>query len=335
MTYLERLKSNPIPWLLENDSSGVRPVTMRDLLDVPAEDAELRQATRDAHQNGPIARVLSHMEEPGFWVKPGPGYGPKYKSSVWSILLLAQLGSSVEEDPRVRTACNYILDQALAPGGQFAYNAAPGGTIDCLQGNLCWSLLQLGCEDPRLELAFEWMARSVTGEGVAPSTDKKNPNRYYAYKCGPVFACGANGKMPCAWGAAKVMLAFCKLPRNRRTPLIQDAIQTGVDFFFGVDPASADYPTTTGHPSRNWWKFGFPVFYITDLLQIVESLVFLGYGGDPRLKPSLDLILAKQDEQGRWPLEYEYTGKTWGSYGKINEPNKWVTLRVLRMLKAL
>ena len=45
---------------------------------------------------------------------------------------------------------------------------APSGTIDCLQGNLCWALLELGCDDPRLDGAFDWMARTVTGEGMAP-----------------------------------------------------------------------------------------------------------------------------------------------------------------------
>ena len=56
--------------------------------------------------------------------------------------------------------------------------------------------------------AFEWMARTVTGEGIAPLTDKQAAVRYYAYKCGPGFACGVNNQRPCAWGAVKVMLAF-------------------------------------------------------------------------------------------------------------------------------
>ncbi len=74
------------------------------------------------------------------------------------------------------------------------------------------------------------MARSVTGEGVAPLSDKTAPVRYYAGKCGPNFACGANNKCSCAWGAVKVMLAFSKLPRARWTPLIDRAMQAGVDF---------------------------------------------------------------------------------------------------------
>src|SRR5690606_18891865 len=116
-------------------------------------------------------------------------------------------------DERIARACGYLLDQALNPGGQFSALAsgAPSGTADCLQGNLCTALLDLGYDDPRLEGAFEWMARSVTGEGVAPVQDSQAVVRYYAGKCGPRFACGSNNKLPCAWGAVKVMLAFGKL----------------------------------------------------------------------------------------------------------------------------
>ena len=59
----------------------------------------------------------------------------------------------------------------------------------------------------------------------------------------------------------------------------------------------------------------------------------LGYGADPRLANALELIRSKQDEQGRWALEYDYAGKTWVDFGSKNEPNPWVTLRALRVLK--
>jgi hypothetical protein len=208
--------------------------------------------------------------------------------------------------------------------------------VDCLQGNLCWALLELGCADPRLEPAFEWLARSVTGEGIAPASERQAELRYYAGKCGPGFACGANDRQPCAWGAAKVMLAFGRLPPERRTPLIRRAIQQGIDFFFSVDPATAGYPSGYApKPSGNWWKFGFPVFYITDLLQVVEAVARLGCGQDPRLASTLALVRQKQDVRGRWPLELSYAGKTWVDFGPKKEPNPWVTLRALRTLQAV
>jgi hypothetical protein len=132
------------------------------------------------------------------------------------------------------------------------------------------------------------------------------------------------------------MLAFSRMPEVWDSPVMQRAIRRYTDFFFSIDPATAGYPNGwSDKPSGNWWRFGFPVFYITDLLQIVEALVGLGYGSDPRLAGALALVRAKQDEQGRWPLEYDYTGKTWVEFGKKKQPNKWVTLRALRVLKAV
>jgi hypothetical protein len=248
--------------------------------------------------------------------------------------LLAQLGAYASEDERIMRGCAYLLEHSFSPGGQFTVYGTPSSTIDCLQGNLCWALLELGYDDPRLELAYEWMARTVTGEGMAPRSDKESERRYYAYKCGPLFACGPNYGQACAWGAAKVMLAFGKLPEAQRTNLIRDAIQQGVEFLFSTDPSKADWPTRLGDkPSRNWWKFGFPVFYITDLLQVVEALAILGYGNDPRLENALELIRQKQDDEGRWLLEYDYTGKTWVIFGEKKQPNKWVTERAMRVLK--
>jgi hypothetical protein len=334
MNWRNQLKNDPFDWLLEPENPGVRYLALRDLLDKPRDANELIEARHMAHTKGPIAAILDKMQPEGYWAKPGPGYTTKYRSTAWAVIMLAQLGASAGEDERIRRGCAYLLEQSLTPGGQFTIHGTPSSTIDCLQGNLCWALLEFGYDDPRLEMAFEWMARTVTGEGMAPKTDKESERRYYAYKCGPQFACGANGNLPCAWGAAKVMLAFGKLTEAKRTPVIKDAIQQGVDFLFSTDPAKADWPTRLGDkPSRNWWKFGFPVLYFTDLLQVVEALVALGYGHDPRLANALELIRQKQDDQGKWLLEYDYNGKTWVDFGEKKQPNKWVTLRAIRVLK--
>jgi hypothetical protein len=336
MSWQDQLRGDSVSWLLESDSPGVRYLALRDLMELSAKDAKLKSARKLAYKEGPIAEVLSHMEKAGYWVKAGPGYNPKYLSTVWSVILLAQLGASVHEDARIEKACKHLIDHALAEGGQFSTSGAPSGTADCLQGNLCWALMELGYEHPRLDSAFEWMARTVTGDGVAPQKDKDAPVRYFAGKCGPDFACGANNKLPCAWGGCKVMLALGQVPAEKRTPVIKKAIKQGVDFFLSIDPATGDYPSgITGKPSGNWWKFGFPVFYVTDILQIAEALSALGYGRDKRLANALKLIRDKQNEEGRWSLDYDYNGKTWVDFGEAKKPNKWVTLRALRVLKAI
>jgi len=117
---------------------------------------------------------------------------------------------------------------------------------------------------------------------------------------------------------------------------MQAAIDRGVAFLLGTDPALAEYPNGyNDRPSGNWWKFGFPVFYVTDLLQNIEAWVALGYGRDPRLAHALEVIREKQDAAGRWSLEYDYAGKIWTDFGPKMQPNPWVTLRALRVLKAV
>jgi hypothetical protein len=344
MAWQEQLKGNALPWLLEKGEPGVRYLALRDLVGLAQDDPDLKAARSAAHTQGPIAAILARMAPDGFWAEAGPGYLPKYRSTVWSLSLLAQLGAAAAEDGRIARACSYVLEHALTKNGQFSASGTPSGTCDCLQGNLCWALGELGCQDPRLEQAYAWMARSLTGEGVAPAEEKDAVLRYYGGKCGPDFACGANNRLPCAWGAAKVMLAFSRLPAEQRTPLIDSAIRRGIDFLFSVDPVSAAYPSGYSEkPSQNWWKFGFPVFYVTDLLQIAEALAGLGYGQDAPLPQDrraamadlLTLVRDKQDAQGRWALEYDYEGKTWVDFGPKKQPNKWVTLRALRVLKRM
>ena len=336
MKWQNQLKGDSLSWLLETNTPEVRYLALRDLSGCPVTDPNLLAARKAAHEKGPIAAILAEMDDAGYWVKPGPGYNPKYRSTIWAIIMLAQLGADAIEDKRVSKACAYLMEHAVTKEGQFTLTGAPSGTIDCLQGNLAWAMLELGHDDPRLEKAFEWMARSVTGEGLASSENRQSPVRFYAGKCGPIFACGANNKLPCAWGGAKVMLAFGKLSDKQHTPIIDRAIQAGIDFMFSVDPADASYPSGFNNkPSGNWWKFGFPIFYVTDLLQIVEALVALGYGNDARLSRALSMILEKQDQNGRWALEYDYTGKTWVNIGVRKQPNKWVTLRALRVIKAI
>ena len=336
MDFSNLISNETLDWLLDAADPGPRYLALREGLENPVFDTDLKTAREESYTKGQIGKILDEMQEPGYWVEPGAGYNPKYFSTVWSLILLAQLGASCQQDDRIQRACTYYLDESFTPVGILSSKGVPSGAADCLQGNMCWALTKLGCSDPRLETAYDWMARSVTGDGISPLGDKSAEVRYYAGKCGPLFACGANDRQSCAWGAVKVMHAFSVLPSSRRTPRIDAAIQAGMDFLLGIDPVTAEYP----HPyapktSSNWWKFGFPVFYVTDLLQLAEAIVALGAGIDPRMTNLINLIVEKRDPQGRWILDYDYKGKTVADFGEKKMPNKWVTLRALRVIKAV
>jgi len=334
MQWTAFLKDDTLTWLLEEENPGVRYLALRDLLELPENDAELTTTREKAHREGPIATILDAMKPEGYWVTPGAGYSCKYKSGVWSLIMLAQLGASVKMDERLQLACRYLVDHALAESGQFSVDGTPSGTIDCLQGNMLAALQDLGYQDDRLEMAIDWMARSVTGDGIAPRKDQQADRHYFLWNCGPAFACHYNNELSCAWGGIKVLQALGKIPTAMRTSQVESAIQTAVDFFLSIDPLTADYPTRSGtRPNPNWWKLSFPVFYVSDILQLLEAFVGVGYTDDPRLANAFSFILNKQDENGRWTLEHEY--KTWYKFGPLNKPNKWVTFRAVRVLKQI
>ncbi|MCW5851067.1 MAG: nitrogen fixation protein NifH [Anaerolineae bacterium] len=333
------LKADPLPWLLEPDPAnpGVRYFALTELLGCRLDDPEVVAARRAVMASGPVPAILAAQDPDGYWVKPGPGYAPKYQGTVWQLIFLAQFGAD-GADPRVRAACDYVLRHSRASVGGFTATGSPMGLIHCLQGNLCAALLDLGClGDPRLDEALDWLARSITGDGIAPAEDSTAPRRYYrSANSGPGFACAANNHLPCAWGAVKAMLALGKVPAALRSPAIHDALVQGADFLLDGDPARADYPTPYGTPpSGSWFKFGYPTAYVTDVLQNLEALTALGCGTDPRLAPALELMLRKQDAQGRWKMEYTYNGKTWVDVEKKGAPSKWVTLRALRVLQRV
>jgi hypothetical protein len=326
-----------LDWLMEKSDPGVRFFALRDLMGAPSNDPDVVAARRATVRSSPVKEILDAMEPEGFWVKPGPGYSPKYTGTMWQVIFLGQFGAD-PENKKVRLAGNYVLDHSRSERGGFSASATAGGLVQCLQGNLVASLLELGfAEDKRLKEAMTWLARSVTGEGIAPSSDKEADVRYLrSANSGPGFECSANRWLPCAWGAIPTMDALSRVPPRARTPSIRRAMEAGADFLLSRDPAVADYPMGwTTKPNGSWFKFGYPMGYVTDVLRNLEVLVRLGLGKDPRLANAREMLLAKRDAQGRWPLEYSYAGKSWFDLGQKKKSSKWVTLRALRVLKGM
>jgi hypothetical protein len=128
----------------------------------------------------------------------------------------------------------------------------------------------------------------------------------------PTTACPAGGG-PCA-------------PCGRST------LCPSVDFLLSYDVARAEYPYKE-RINSSWFKFGYPLGYVTDVLLNLEALAEAGCGDDPRLEEAVELTLSKQDEAGHWKLEYGYKSKMWADIEKKGRPSKWVTLRATRVLK--
>lgn len=336
--WLRMLKGNPLPWLLEDENPAVRHLALHQLLDQPEDAPEVREALAAAMQTDPIASILAAQQPEGFWVKPGPGYNPKYRGTVWQLIFLDQLGAD-GTDARVQAACEYVLSHSQSRTGGFASweggsrpvaPSPPSLAIHCLNGNLLRALIGFGrLEDERVQRSIDWQARSITGEGF---------NSYYrSGTSGPGFRCASNEQLPCAWGAIKGLLALARVTPERRAPHVERAIQQGAAFLLSCDPATVAYPAGWGNvsPSPFWFKLGFPLGYVADLLQNLSVLCELGFAKDARLEGAVAWLLGQQEPSGRWMNMFASNGKTWVDIEKQGQPSKWVTLRACSVLKAV
>jgi len=134
-------------------------------------------------------------------------------------------------------------------------------------------------------------------------------------------------------GVAKALKALAEVPVERRTPAVQQAIEAGVEFLLlhHVYKRSHKLP----QPAKAaWLEFGFPWMWNTDALELALILVRLGCR-DHRMQDVVDLIVSKQDDQGRWILEHSFNGRTLVSIEQEGQPSRWVTLNALRVLKGV
>lgn len=329
---LEEYKES-VDWLLELDEKfpSVRYLVLKDLLG--KREIELENERRRMLESGIIPEILQNQHPDGYWEGKEDIYRPKYRATTWQLILLVQMGAKAEH-PQIEKAGEFILNNALTPFGALSVTKTQSGCAHCLQGNWSAALIDLGFEnDNRLLHAVDWMARSVIGEGFSESQSGDFRYRRSGIS-GPGFLCSANDHQPCAWGAVKVALALSKVSEKNRTEIINQAIESCKAFLLSADPASAEYP----HPyskktSGSWFKFGFPVFYVTDVLQNLEALTALGLCGDSRLKNAVEFVEGKKTQNNCWNMEYSYNGKMWVDIEEKGKPSKWVTYRALKALK--
>ncbi|MDD5339369.1 MAG: nitrogen fixation protein NifH [Dehalococcoidales bacterium] len=358
----EKLNGDSIPWLLEPDECqpAIRYYTLRDILGRDENDKEVKAAKASIMISGPVPVILAAQHPDGYW-----GKRPGCTGTMPALVYLAELGAD-GNDPRIRAACEILLSRYIDNGGGLRGLSLQGTPSDfnyCTAGIMGAALIGFGwLNDQRLQTALEWLAQSITGEKVTSASGRDINKRHEKLRnSSPLFSCpGRNANLPCAWGAIKAMITLNKVPPGQRTRNMNEAIKRGVDFLLSHDPAVADYPFGTGNrPSSNWFKLRYPLGSSADVLQNLEVLVALGQAHNLKLANALALVISKQNQQGRWLLEHSYkelsdtqekkvfywyqnslklyiTGKELADIQeKKGQPSKWVTLRALRVLKAV
>ena len=324
------LKADPVPWLIEEDNPSVRYFTLVKLLDASPRDRRVAAAKRAIMETGTVPKILAKQNKGGYWGIAEDFYvRAKYKGTVWQLIILAELGAD-PRDPRIRSAGDFILraSQDRESGG-FAYRGGPNGgyhsaIVPCLSGNMVWSLIRLGFgDDPRVKRGIEWLttyARFDDRTGPAPS----------GWPYDLWNTCW--GRHTCHSGVAKTLKALAEIPQKKRSPEVERTIEAAAEYFLRHHVHKRSHNLTKDVKPK-WLKLGFPLMWDADALEVFGLLAKLGFR-DPRMGEAAELILSKQDAEGRWSLEDTYNGRFLVDIEKKGRPSKWVTLLALKALKA-
>jgi len=308
-------------WLLEEEQPAMRYLALTQLVGKPEDDPEVRAANQRIPKAGWAAEIFAKQNPDGTWGPDGSLYRPKYLSTNWMILILADLGLT-KEDPRIAKACERWLKEFAKADGGFAPEGMNKGHL-CTTGNTARALVRFGYVDhPKVRSAFDWLAEN---------RDKKGG-----------WSCFGSGRNLDSWEG---MSAFAVYPRAQWTEEMKRAVELGAEFYLGRELHKQ------GSHYEPWYRFHYPVHYYYDLLVGLDFMTALGYGDDPRLGHAIAHLEKKRRSDGRWNLDAvhpDLEGKTAEWYDKnpkrrptpfalenVNEPSKLITIRSMLVLNRL
>ena len=318
-----------INWLLEEENPSVRYFTLTGLLGKKEDDTEVRIAGKAIMETGAVPQLLSLQNDDGSWREPAAFYDDKYHGTVWTLLLLAELGAD-PQDERVRKACEFILSHSRHEDGGFSvkeskvtHTGLSGTVIPCLTGNMAWSLIRLGyADDLRTADAISWIVRNQRADdGMERVPEGDTEKRLFS-------ACF--GRHTCHMGAAKALKALAAVPPEMRNPEICRKTDELAEYFL-IHHLYKKSHNLNEIARPGWLKLSFPLMYQSDLLELLTTFSELGIK-DPRLDDALILLLKKRGPDGKWLLESSVNGKMNVQIEKKGLPSKWITLRAMKVL---
>jgi hypothetical protein len=314
-------------WLLEPSNPSVRFWALQDLEGRDPSDPEVHETQYAIMESPPVKAILDGQSPEGHWGDPRNMYLPKYTATTHSLLILAELGA--RRTPAIergiehmflyqRNSGHFFVDLPASEKGRAS--AVKDGC--CLDGNVLYYLVHFGyLDDSRtqklLDFTVDYHSVDVAGWKC----------RSYPINPGGVFP--AN----CYMGAAKMLRALSTIPPEKRGREIGNVIDREVENI--LENGVYRYlrkPDGSRKEKTGWKMFGFPLFYQSDTLEVLDTLTRLGVH-DERMHDSVDLVLKAQGPDGRWLLINTFNGKMWVDIEEKGLPSKWITLRALRALR--
>ena len=315
------LNDYAIDWLLEESNPHVRYFALRWLLDKPETNRDVAATRQAIAASAPIQKLVERQRPAGYWgADPRPQHGTH-----GPLMLLMWLGAS--KNDAIEKAMDYRVNGCLLKDGAYGmkykdtavWRTREDGCIvlPCHGGELLRMMLKYGyADDPRCRKLLEWLVGIQQSDGVWSCVSRVRP-------------------FPCLWATADILRAFRELPPSWLTVEAKAARDRTVELFLNSNLCQYG----KRKPSPDWFQFGFPLQWDSDILDVLESVAPFVTPTDPRIQEGLDIVLKKQDKKGRWACEKSPRGGKWIEeyipLEKIGKPSKWVTLHAYKMLKTL
>lgn len=314
-------------WLLEEDQPSARYLTLTQLLGKPESDSEVKEAKAAIPARGWAAGILDQRNPEGWWVHSTSLYVPKYISTNWELLALAELGAT-RATRSVRDSCELWMARSPLKGGGVGGNSKGDGHL-CYTGNMARALIRFGYgDDPRVRKALDWLVATAHPRG--------------GWSCWTFGDGPAKGRNLDSWEG---LSAFAAYPRSKWTSAMQACVERGAEYYLERELHRQ------GSRYAPWYRFHWPVHYYYDLLVGLEILTALGFSDDKRLEAALSVLRKRRRGDGRWNLDAVHPDvagamQTWYAqhptrrptplqFEQVGRPSKIITLRALTVLERV
>jgi hypothetical protein len=301
--------------LLESDPS-IGWQAMRDLTDAPAE--QITCARAKVATEGAGARLLALQAADGRWA--GTAWNRGWDSTMHVLMLLRELGLDPQGEP-ARRALGLVRDRVTWQGcgpPEIHRNAFFEGEVEpCING-------QVAAVGAYFGQNIRGLVDRLLSEQLADG----------GWNCDTEI-----GSTRSSFNTTICVLeALLQYERSvEETAAVKEARLRGQEYllerrlFRRKSTGEAIERDRKGGTS--WKLFAFPTWWHYDLLRGLDYLRSAGVAPDERVAEAIDIVAAKRDADGRWPLETRYPGSM---PVEIDEgegrPSRWNTLRALRVL---
>ena len=326
MSWEEFVNQETLEWLLGPENPSVRYWALQQLEDRPIDDPEVMESQDAVMASSCLQTILKAQRGEGNWVNYNDMYLPKYTATTHTLLILAELGA--KRTPNLEKAIEHLFMFQRNSGHflkDFPKTEKGKDSIVkdgcCIDGNILLYLIHFGyLSDKRTEKLIDFQVEYHSDD-------------VGGWKC-RAFPIVKNTVFPenCFMGGVKMLRALAKIPNAQRSGDLDRIINQEVEII--LENGIFRYlrkPDGSRKEKAGWKRFGFPLFYQSDVLEVLDILTELGVK-DERMKDSIDLVIGSQQE-GRWLLKNTYNGKMFCEIDEKNKPSKWITLRAARVLK--